>query len=146
MLGHDSDGCLSFNAFVIVSRSRTFLASLVTLLVFSGGISLFLIMASSAICLSAIVLRTISISANHARFQMGTNAVRYASSSVWYAFSRTSSSGKCTWSSNLSKASWTSLMNCCVWFGFLAHGVTWVFAMSETIKQLRTIRGFAAIF
>ena len=86
------------------------------------------------------------MSANCARFQMGTNAVRYASSSVRYAFSQTSASGKCTCSLNLSKASWTSLMNCCVWSGYLARGVTWVFAMSETIKRLRAIRGFTAIF
>ena len=86
------------------------------------------------------------MSANRVKFQMGANAVRYASSSTWYAFSRTSASGKCTCSSNLSKASWTSLMNCCVWSGYLARGVTHVFAMSETIKRLRTIRGFAAIY
>ena len=75
MLGRGSAGCLSSKAFVIISRSGTSFASLVTQLVCGVGVSQLLIMASSAICLSAIVLRIISMSANRARFQMGTNAV-----------------------------------------------------------------------
>ena len=59
ILGSDSDGCLSFNVFVIVSRSRTFLASLVTLLMFGGGVSLLLIMVSSAKCFAGVYPRDI---------------------------------------------------------------------------------------
>ena len=66
----------SFNDSVSCSRSGTVFGSFDTLLVVGSGSSFLLMTVNSTICLSEIVFRIFSVSANRAELQIDVNAER----------------------------------------------------------------------